>query len=98
VRELVGGFVDVDAPRPRVFQKLFDQVSVHLRDSSTRVLRWRMLSCHKGTKSQSSTKKALWTFASWCLRGELFSTRNSPRHGSRRRLTALAAIRYAEIP
>lgn len=36
VRELIGGFVDIDSPRSRVFEKPFDEISVHLGDSSTR--------------------------------------------------------------
>lgn len=36
VDEFVGGFVDIDATRPRIFEKLFDEISVHFGDSSTR--------------------------------------------------------------
>ena len=59
--ELVGGLVDIYTARPRVFEKLFDQISIHFGDSSTRVLRWRMQSRHKGTKSRSCSKRALWS-------------------------------------
>ena len=39
LNEFVGGFVEIDASRARVFEKLFDQISVHFGDFSTCVLK-----------------------------------------------------------